>query len=412
MRLKAEQGFILPLAVLLVIILTISGTAFMQHDYLERRMAMNNVDNHGGFYLANAGIERAHETFKLPPDNTWTLVLNGAYPDYPKDPSPVFCPLCLCGPNPSSGCVIPSFGALVNSGIPFDAAFNAGQYEVRAFNNEPSLTDTDQILIVRVLGTVRGEQKLLEATIRAIADVNLMNCGSGSTCPNSVSGNPGQDAADGRRPAVGPVPLLTHDPGYYPLTDSRNYYRFDLHPEHFSAPLVPNFLVPNAQGKIDLDVQNDSYYLITDPTAKVTVSSAGLRTRVVVYSLAQVTINGVDLDNSIIISSNAIDLKGNNTISAPLPYPAVVSGSDITGGDAHLVIHGTLYAAGTINVNPIDVYGAVIGNNVQIQGSSTYTDGHLVDPNYLKYYAIMPGFYYPPELLKTVTVPGGWRELQ
>src|SRR3989338_8005234 len=90
----SKRGFILPLAVLLVVILSISGTAFMHHDYLERRMATNNLDNQAAFYLANAGIERARETFKLPqPDQLWTRVLNGTYDgpinpglDYPLDP--------------------------------------------------------------------------------------------------------------------------------------------------------------------------------------------------------------------------------------------------------------------------------------------------------------------------------------
>lgn len=61
---------------------------------------------------------------------------------------------------------------------------------------------------------------------------------------------------------------------------------------------------------------------------------------------------------------------------------------------------------------PVTVHGVVIGNQVKIQGSSTYTDDHSTDSNYLKYYALMPGFTYPPELKTAVTVSGGWREIR
>ena len=49
MRSSIKQGFILPMTVLLVIILGISGAGFMHLDFLERRMGLNNVDNHGAF---------------------------------------------------------------------------------------------------------------------------------------------------------------------------------------------------------------------------------------------------------------------------------------------------------------------------------------------------------------------------
>src|SRR3990167_6934135 len=105
-----NRGFILPLSILLVVILAISGTSFMQHDFLERRMASNTADNLAAFYLANAGIERARATFKIPqfgtpPTPTWTPVLTGydgpdagTEPDYYQlDPNPN--PSCLC-PDP------------------------------------------------------------------------------------------------------------------------------------------------------------------------------------------------------------------------------------------------------------------------------------------------------------------------
>ena len=104
-----REGFILPLAVLLVVMLTISGAGFLQHDYLERRMAINEVDNHSAFYLANAGIERARETFKVPDATfTWTDILAGNDANYPLDPGP-YCATCLCGEDPNKHCVIAPF---------------------------------------------------------------------------------------------------------------------------------------------------------------------------------------------------------------------------------------------------------------------------------------------------------------
>ena len=400
-----HQGFILPLAVLLVVILTISGTAFMQHDYLERRMVMNTVDNHGGFYLANAGMERARETFKIPNDFTWTSVLNGAYdgpinpgPDYPVDPAPVFCPLCLCGANSTSGCVMPSFGALVASGIPFDPTFDDGQYEVRAFNNEPGTTDTDQQLTIRALGTLRGEQKLLEVEVLAVSGLDLINClGSPSTpCPTRINGRPTRDPADGRDPSSHlALPALT-----YPLTDARNYYRPETQAANF-----PSLTQRTYAGSI----QDDSYYFIAGNATVQNVSG----NNVIVFSTGMLTVRtGTVLTNTILIGVSGVQFQGNGTITAPLPSPAVISGGDVTRTSGRTTIYGTIYSEGTINVNPIDVHGALIGAQVEIQGSSTYTDDHATDPNYLKYYAFMPGFTYPSELKTAVTVFGGWREIQ
>src|SRR3990167_2949071 len=122
-----KKGFILPLSVMLVLILTISGTGFMQHDYLERRMARNNVDNHGAFYLAIAGLERARATLKadvalatgIP---NWTTILSGSAPGYPLDsaPDPLLCP------DPTKNCIILPFGPSVSA---------EGEYRVRVYND-------------------------------------------------------------------------------------------------------------------------------------------------------------------------------------------------------------------------------------------------------------------------------------
>jgi hypothetical protein len=173
---RSLRGFILPMTVILVVILGISGSGFMQLDFQERLQALTNVSNHSAFYLANAGIQRGRVSFKIPDALTWTDVLQGNDPRYPSDPGPEFCELCLCGDNAAAGCVIPAFGSPVSAGPPFDATFSDGQYEVRAFNNEPGLNDTDQQLILRARGIVRGEQKLLEVGVSATSGLKLINC--------------------------------------------------------------------------------------------------------------------------------------------------------------------------------------------------------------------------------------------
>ena len=399
-----ESGFILALSILLVFMITISGMSFMQHDFLERRMAMNTVDNHGAFYVANAGIERAREVLKINTGTlTWTTILNGTAPGYSTDPSPD--PL-LC-PDTTRGCTILPFGASVTSStsnnLVFSGTFTSdvnAAYRVRVFNNggsgDSGKADGDQMLTIRAMGIVRGEQKVLEATVLATSNLNLQNCATGTACANDVNGHPTVDPAPGREPAVGPVPALD-----FPLTNSNNYYR---KPSNFSA------FAPTVRTSLPGNVTNGSYYNLTgNVTIKNTTGS-----NVVIFTTGTLTIGtNVNLTNAILISASKVEFKGSGTINALLPYPAVISGGDVVKSSGSATVFGTIYAVGTIDFNPIDVHGMLIGNQIKIQGSSTYTDDHTTDPNnYLKYYALIPGLTYTPDLIGTATKTGTWREIQ
>ncbi|MBI4436647.1 MAG: hypothetical protein HY590_04465 [Candidatus Omnitrophica bacterium] len=410
MGMRNEKGFILPLAVLLVLVLTISGTGFMHLDYLERRMGMNEVDNHGAFYLGNAGIERARETFKVPsPDFTWTSMLQ----DPSITDSAPFClsadpDSCLCPPDLSRGCIIPPFqtptgNPVISPDMPFVVGvFDDGEYTVRAFNNESSTIDTDQQLTFRALGTVRGEKKLLETTVLAISNLNLINCGQ-PPCPTKASGNPTTcdpstnpscDPADGREPAAGPLPSLIS-----PLTDPNNYHRI---PANFGL----------ASCSYSGTLSNGCHYVIPgDVTLHDQVAN-----NVVIFSEGEVTIgSNVNLTNAVIIGVNKVTLSGGgaDVLSAMLPHPIIISGGNVSGGNASFTIFGTVFAVGSIDANPVDFHGVLIGDpTVEIQGVSHYTDDHDIDPNYLKYYAFMPGFTYGPELITTTQISGTWREVE
>jgi hypothetical protein len=404
MRGSNDAGFILPLTMLLVLVLTISGTGFLHHDYLERRMAVNNVDNQSAFYLATAGIERAREAFKIPDILTWTDLLNGSDPDYVTDstPDPLLCP------DPTRGCVIPPFGALVDSGIPFDAAFDDGQYEVRAFNDQPGLIDTNQRLTFRALGTVLGEQKLLEVTVQAISGLDLINCqgDADAACPNTIDGGPAIDPMEGRAPSSHPVlPFLSS-----PLTDPNSDYRNDSFFTFWDSGHGAYPCTAPLPGPLTFDASNplaDNTFYCVD--GDVVIQNTGANANVVIFSMGNVDVlEGVTLTNAILVAVGEVRLNGDLDIHAPLPYPAILSEAAVRV-DGAAEVFGTIYSTGAIDVNPGSIHGVIIGDPVAIEGgaSTLYTD----DGN-AAYYEFLPGFTYPNELKTTATVNGTWREIQ
>lgn len=417
---KNRRGFVLPLSVILVLVLSISGMGFLQLDFQERRMAMNTGDNLGAFYLANAGIERARETFKIPePDFSWTSLLQDPSPAV-RDSAPTCLSVdpnsCLCPPDLSRGCVIAPFQTPTGAPIVapdvllFSGTFDNGSYTVRAFNNEPSTTDNDQLLFFRALGTIRGEQKLLEATIQAVSNLDLINCGgpTGSACPDSSSGSPDIEPLDGRQPAAHPtLNLLQPNP---PLTSAANYYR---DPNNFGLTLCSGCPLHNGTTLTSLDP--NTYYLID---GDVTIQGTGAVDNVVVFSEGDAIIKtGVTLTNAVIIAVDTVELHGGVELHAPLPHPVIISGQVTQQGSGSVKLFGTVYSSGQVNLGPVSVEGVVIGNPVDIQGGglngcqvpggTCYTDG-----GNLIYYEFMPGFDYPEELKTTVIVGGSWREIE
>ena len=310
------------------------------------------------------------------------------------------------------------------SNIPFAGTFDDGQYEVRAFNNEPSTIDLDQGLVFRALGAIRNEQKLLELQVVAVSGLNLINCLSGNPCPEKADGkatvcdettNPTCIAADGREPEAGPLPSLTNpndpsDPDFRPLTDPNNYYQPAQQPINF-----PSLTMRTYTGATQIDssiIQNDSYYYVDGDATIKDIPSAN---NIVIFATGNITAaSNVHLTNTILVSLNDVEFQGGGAASeirAPLPYPVIIGGNDVTGGSSAYSVYGTVFAQNIIDANPVDFNGILIAPHVEIQGSSDYSDDHNVDPGYLKYYTLMPGFYYPPELKTTVGVPGGWREI-
>ena len=478
-RHNQERGFILPLSLLFVVVLTISGLNILHLDFLERKVTLNEVDNHGAFYLASTGIERARENLKITivgGSPTWTPVLNESDPNHPAgyptdgnvaDPNYAL----LCPDAANRGCVIPPFQTTLKNGaviasdgnpvdgdpahaadLPFAAASGPvlgdrfHLYSVRAFNNidagGPDKNDDDGILTFRALGEVRGERKVIELNIRAVSGLKHVNCGgpAGSPCPDTVNGNPPVISSEGRAPASSPISALPTlnfpSEGYFPLTNALNYYR---QPGNFAAPLsIPPANVhilsgditltqtPNPGKPDEVKIEDNSYY-ITGGDIRFKDTKGGGNTNVVVVTTGgriQLGLGGtVDLTNAIIVAQGDVDFVSGVTLRAPLPYPAIISGHDVTQGSSAAFVFGNIYAIGTIDANPVDVHGVLIAlgdsngdgvtdtEAVQIQGSSTYTDqdGGGNTP----YYEFMPGFYYPDEVKTTVAAPGGtWREIQ
>ena len=380
----------------LVFLLGISGMSFMHLDFLERKTVLNEVGNHGAFYLGNAGLERAREVLKIPIINdnpTWTPVLNDSDPNHPagyvteNPPDPLLCP------DPSHGCEILPFGATVSTpGLGFEGTFDDGSYNVRVFNDaaESGTVDTNGILTLRASGLVRGDRKILEATILATSGLNLINCQGnvGDVCPNSKNKNTQILPSSGREPASTPT-LPYPDPA---LTAPNNYY---LDPAHFGLTSC------TYTGTL----QNGCHYVIS---GDVTLSSTGTHDRVVVFSYGKASVQGnTNLSNAIIVGVNEVQLQGNVTLRSPLPNPAIISSGTVKG-DNSVQVYGTIYTSGKIELNPIQVHGVLIGKEVKLKGASTL----ISDDGNLAYYAFMPGFWYPPEMKTTVTTTGSWREIQ
>ncbi len=60
---NSESGAILPIVIILMLALTITGLAFLNAGAMENRLAMREVHKNQPFWLAEAGIE--HLRFKL-----------------------------------------------------------------------------------------------------------------------------------------------------------------------------------------------------------------------------------------------------------------------------------------------------------------------------------------------------------
>jgi len=103
--------------------------------------------------------------------------------------------------------------------------------------------------------------------------------------------------------------------------------------------------------------------------------------------------------NGTIVATGTIRFFGGSTITAqPVPgdtltyYPAIVSFgssvSDVTGGSSGLYIDGLVYANGEVNLNPCNVDGSIIAEDIELQGSY----GVVYDP---KCGNPPPGFIWP-----------------
>ena len=405
-----KKGFILPLSVLLVLVLTISGTGFMQHDYLERRMATNNVDNHGAFYLASAGLERARATLKanINPNGTldWAAILNGTKPGYVVDssPDPLLCPHAA-----TRNCIILPFGPSVSApGLPFDGTLTDGQYRVRAFNDaaEAGNADVNSIITIQAVGEMQGERKVLRVNVTARSGLNLINCEGEilAACPEESSGA-SLSYLDGREPASFPAlpqwdQTYYHNPANLPCAASDTIAG--------DATFVPG--PPVNPG--DVQLQSDHCYFVS---GDVTVQNVGAGfQRVVIFGDQSLRVTGsAGLTDSLLMSLGDLRLEGTVVTDALPPYPALIAGGNITKGLFSVQVVGAIVAEGSVGSslganNPNQVQGIIIGRDVFLNAPGTT----VTDTANPLYYAFMPGFTYPDELIAAPAVPQTWEEIQ
>ncbi len=422
MRKEAEKGFILPISVILMLMLTISGLNFMQLDYLERRMMRHELDNHTAFYLASAGIERALESFKpTPPDYTYTVMLQAS--TVANDSHG----LCTQSDGIWRGCLIPPFGPTVINGLPFEGDFNDGTYEVRAFNNmtEPVGTvDTDRKLTYRARAEVNGEIKLLELReVQAATGMRIINCensDSTSPCPDDAP-NPNVEIEniEGREPSSTPA-IPTLNEAFY-----RNAANLPCNGN--VAPPLPDGTIlvddlPNSPNEVQMN-SGTCYYSTGNVTIKGT---GGSWNDVVVFSDKVLTVtSSTTLTDSILIGLQNIELSGVDNpeirISSPKTenavYPVLVSnGTIITKDNASADIVGNVFAKDGVKIegsSSNNVEGSIIAGEVKMGNNYAFVTDFHDGSHDVRYYGFMPGFTYPTELIvNEATADNSWDEIQ
>jgi hypothetical protein len=418
---NSESGFVLPMAMMLAVVLTISGMGFSQLNHVENTLVLQEVDNQSAFYLANAGIERARETFKIPDDLTWTTILDGTDARYPTDGSPS---ADLC-PDLTRGCVIPSFQTSAENGafitadgdsvdspdFPFLAnVFDQGSYTVRAYNNIDDAgvgIDTDQKLTLRAAGMVRNERKIIQVDVVATSGMKLINCEGNESdpCPDTVNDQADlDDHLPDREPASTPeIPQWNED-----------YYRdIDNMPCTNKVTITGNAeLVSGSPHQNETQMESDTCYFAT---GDIRVSANGNFENVVIFSDRDLQVtSGAQFTNTVLIGVNQIQLQGSVTTHAPALMPALISKGDIIKGDNNVNIYGNIYALGSIGTsdqhpwNPNQVEGIIIGGDVFLKAASTY----ITDDGKVEYYQFMAGFEYPDDLKGTAVVSKSWKEIE
>jgi len=422
--LKNEKGSMLALAIILVVLLTFSGLAFLHAGLLEKRMGMEERWNQKAFYLAQAGIERARVAFNGEALASWTPVLDGSKSasGFSPDPSTVPDPL-LCPSGKTKGCVILPFqtanGQAVSApGMPFSGTGDPGFYSVRAFNNgstkDSGTTDGDGIVAVRALGNVNGEVKVIEANVKTATSLGLMDCLDTSHNPPqfldgcySDQGNPSYTPSVGRNPtAFSTLPTLDLS------SPSKNYYgNPSTNFQTLTQVAVSGTSLPSNQ------LLSGRYY---SKTGNLTVNGPNTGTgMLVIYATGNVTVNGT-LTNAIVIGANSVTLNG--TIQSPsastspltsLNFPAVVAGTGGVSAAKFSTIQGNvLCPTGTISLDRVTVHGSLIGKTIHLKGGQGNTSTVDDQPPTVNYYDVMPGVSYPPEVKNSSVVTQTWKEIQ
>ena len=77
-------------------------------------------------------------------------------------------------------------------------------------------------------------------------------------------------------------------------------------------------------------------------------------------------------------------------------------------GDNSVAITGNVFSSSDIDMNPVQVNGLLIAEEVLLQGNSTA----ISDEGNLDYYRFMPGFHYENGSKTTVVMPGSWQEIE
>ena len=102
---------------------------------------------------------------------------------------------------------------------------------------------------------------------------------------------------------MGLIPLLDkQDEGYYPMTDTRHYYRDDTGSGGKFSANFPDLLTaylrlePDKHGRVDIEPEDGTYYFV-DGDVELKNDSAS---NVVIFSTGQITVGtGVNLNGTV-----------------------------------------------------------------------------------------------------------------
>ena len=367
---NSESGVILPIVIILMVALTITGIAFLSASVLENQLVMREVYKNQAFYLADAGIDHLLVKLKAGEDKPqippWTNLGEGDY------------------------MVVGSYDATPPYAISTGRIIKGEQEILRKIK---VVIDKRSIFAYGVFG---DEKVLMKGTPEVSSyyyndpswPTDEAQVGTNSSDPAAIELKGGAFISGDASSGVGSDPdvAISADPGA--ITGDRAAL-----PEHIDLPLVdvPEFSpemgpLSVTGGAID-DISADAKYSAVTIQGELTITSSGdlVFDSLVIEGSGKIIIPG-DVSVRIFVIGDPCRLGGNaveNMSENPAQFGLYGAGDcteiDLAGTTD---FYGTVYAPGAdVKVTGTgDVHGALVGKTVELPGTARiYCDASLAD---------------------------------